>query len=383
MKRIFSCSLILASAFAAYACSKSTTSSNPGTGESSSDPTVENGATPNTGDGTPAVEAGVPGPAPGTPDPTGNPIYLGPPRTVRTFAPPGVEPLYVDGPQWVALKDALYVALPYETNLTGGKGILTTFKSDGTFYSELRAGDTHTTGVIGNSVDAQGNLISAELKTITRTTMSSGTVTVIAAGYGQTAHAPDAAAPALTPFDGPNDLVALQDGTIFFTDPGYDINPRPLVGHVFMISPTGVATIADSYDNNPSPNGIALSKDEKTLYIGFTSPGEGTLPFVRKYTVNADRSLADMGKLFELPDGSEPDGMAIDDNDNIYVALNTGIAVFKVTGEPYGGAGAKIPQTELAGASAVTFGGADRKSLYATATGKVVEFRTSVPGLVQ
>ena len=378
MKRILSCSLVLVSAMAAFACSKSASNpADPGPGDNTDPVLEEDAAAPPVID-----EAGTDadaGPAPGTEDPTGNPILLGAARSVRTFTPPGGAALFVDGPQWSALRDALYVSLPFATNLSGGKGILTTFKSDGTNYTELRAGDKITTGVVGNSVDKDGHLISAELKSITRTNATTGAVTVIATGYST-----DGDAAALVPFDGPNDLIGLKDGSIFFTDPGYSVDPRPAVGHLFRIAPNGIAAIAASYDYNPSPNGIALSKDEKSLFVSFTAPAGGTPPFVRKYTVNTDGSLADMGKLVEMPIDSDPDGLAVDDNDNLFVALKTGIAVYKPSGEPYGGAGAKVPQTLIPGeVTSLTFGGADRKSLFVTTSGKVLEFKTKFPGLRQ
>ena len=378
MKRFSYCSLILASAVAAYACSSQSESPSAASPGDATDPAPGEPVAPPGEEAGTVTDAG--GPPPGTEDPSGNPILLGPPRTVRSFSPPGGEPLFVDGPQWIASKDALFASLPFATNLSGGKGILTTFKNDGTMYTELRAGDKVSTGVIGNSVDNNGNLISAELKSITRTDVATRIVTVIARGYS--VGAPDGGA--LTPFDGPNDLIALTDGTIFFTDPGYGVNPRPQQGHLFRIAPDGKATLAESYDYNPSPNGIALSKDQKTLFVSFTAPAEGTLPFVRRYTVNADRSLTDLGKLLETPLGSEPDGIAVDDNDNLYVALGTGIAVYKASGEPYGGAAAKVPQTLITGgATSVTFGNTDRKSLYVSTPGKVVELRTKVAGLAQ
>jgi gluconolactonase len=382
MKRILSCSLILVATLAAFACSKKDSEKpDPGTNETNTDPTQEEPAPPATEAPAPAPTGPGEGPAPSGPDPSGSPILLGAPRTVRTFVPPGGEPLFVDGPQWIAANESLFVSLPFATNLSGGKGILTTFKSDGTNYTELRAGDKVSTGVIGNSVDKDGNLISAELKYITKTNVMTRTVTVLASGYGG-----DGDGGPQTPFDGPNDLIALKDGSIFFTDPGYGVDPRPAVGRLFRIAAdaTATVTVAATYDYNPSPNGIALSKDEKTLFVGFTAPAEGTLPFVRKYTINVDGSLADMGKFVELPLGSEPDGMAVDDNDNLYIALKTGIAVFKSSGQPYGGATAKLPQTTvMGGATSLTFGGADRKSLFVTSAGKVLEFKTSVAGLLQ
>ncbi|MDB4934143.1 MAG: Gluconolactonase [Labilithrix sp.] len=385
MKRIIPYSLIVASFIAAVACSSKSSdngTSNPGPStEPGADPGTQPTDQPDAG-GTTTTEAG---PVQGGEDPSGNPILLGTPRTVRTFTPPGGTPYFVDGPVWSEVRGQLFVALPFASNLSGGKGILTTFKSDGTNYTELRAGDKTLTGVVGNSIDKDGNLISAELKSVTRTPLSAqgvGPVTTIATGYT----AANVEAGALVAFDSPNDLVALDDGTIFVTDPGYEVNPRPDQGHLFMIAPLApAAVIADSYDYNPSPNGIALSKDQKTLFVGFTAPAAGTPPFVRKYTINTDRTLTDGGKLFELPVDSTPDGMATDDSGNIYLALKTGIAVFKATGEPFGGASAKIPQTALDGEpTSLTFGGSDRKSLFvSTKNGKVLELKTKVAGLVQ
>jgi sugar lactone lactonase YvrE len=384
MKRILTCSLILSSAAVVFACSSSS-------GTDKANPTVTPTDTEDAGgDPVPGEDAGVTpvadsGPAEGTEDPSGNPILIGTPRVVRTFTPPGGSPYFVDGPVWSAVRSQLFVALPFAANLSGGKGILTTFKTDGTNYTELRAGDKLTTGVIGNSIDKNGNLISAELKAITRTMLTAagvGAVTTIATGYTNG----DLDAAANVPFDTPNDLVALDDGTIFVTDPGYEVVPRPAVGHLFKIAPgAAVATVAAAYDYNPSPNGIALTKDQNTLYVSFTAPAEGTPPFIRKYTIGADRSLVDNGKLVEMPVDSSPDGMATDDSGNIYLALKTGIAVFKASGEPYGGAAAKLPQTLIDGEpTSVTFGGADRKSLFVTVKGgKVLELKTKVAGLVQ
>lgn len=385
MKRILPYSLIFASAIAAIACSKSSDSGSSGSSGSSGDPPEEDSGIVVNNDGGPNAdgEAGI---TPGTEDPTGNPILLGAaPRVVRTFTPTGGAPHFVDGPQWISGKDALFIALPFATNLNNQKGILATFKADGTSYTELRGGDKLTTGVVGNSVDKAGFLISAELQSVTRTE-ANGTVTVLATGGDV-----DGGAAGVSAFNGPNDLVALDDGTIFVTDPGYGVTPRPGDGFLFKVDagPAAVfpvvATVAVTYPNNPSPNGIGLSKDQKSLYVGFTAPAAPELPFVRKYAVGAGGALDDKSKLFELPMDSSPDGIAVDDNDNIYVALKTGIAVFKPTGEPYGGMAAKLPQTKLTDEpTGLTFGGADRKSLFVTTkNGKVLELKTKTPGLRQ
>jgi len=380
MKRILVCSFFVTSTAVAVACSSSGGDSKPAATPPPSDTTDPSTTPPGDDAGTtPTPDAAPPQ---GGVDPSGSPILLGTPRTVRTFTPPGGTPYFVDGPAWSDVRQQLFVSLPFAANLAGGKGILTTFKSDGTNYTELRAGDLLTTGVIGNSTDKDGNLISAELKSVTRTALTAtgvGQVTVLATGY--LAGDPDAAA--AIPFDTPNDLVALDDGTIYVTDPGYEVNPRPATGHLFRIAPgAGYATIAGSYDFNPSPNGLALTKEQNILYVGFTAPAEGTPPFIRKYTISADRTLVDGGKLFELPVDSSPDGIAVDDSGNLYVAVKTGIAVFKPSGEAFGG---KVPQTAIEGEpTSVTFGGADRKSLFVTTKGgKVLELKTNVAGRLQ
>lgn len=381
MKRLLPFSLILASAALAHACSSS------GSGASATTDTIEptdenDGEAPvDTEDAGDPGDGGTPT---GTVDPSGNPILLGTPAVVRSFAPAEGPPDFVDGPVWTPSRNSLFITLPYSANLTGGKGVLASFQIDGTIYTEHRVGDVDAgTGAVGNTVDKDGNLLTAEQKLITRTALPSGGVvpppTLVAGGYG------DAAAP--TPFDGPNDLVVLSDGTIYVTDPGYNSAELPPFGHLYMIAPgAGVAQIAETYANNPAPNGIAVSKDEKSLFVGFTQPAiDGSiLPFIRKYAIGPGGTLTDQGKLLELPVDSAPDGIAVDERDNIYVALKTGIAVFNSEGVPYGGASAKLPQTLIPSEpTGLAFGGPDRMSLFVTTKGgKVLKLRTAVAGLL-
>lgn len=390
MNRPLSHLLLLAAASVAYACSTSSSNKGPsGTGTEPAEPA------PGEGEPAPGDPAATP-PATDPPstdppkptttdDPTGSPILLGTPRVVRSFAPAGGTGQFVDGPQWAPTRQSLFVSLPLAQSTLGGggKGVLTTFKADGTNYLEVRAGDAATTGVIGSTIDKDGNLVSAELRVITRTPVTQsgpmGAPVVVATG---TAAGPEGP---ITPFNGPNDVVVRADGSIYVTDPGYNLEPRPANGYLYRIAPgMAYATVADVYADNPSPNGIALTKDQSTLFVSFTAPGEGTLPFIRKYVVAADGSLQNSGKFCELPGGSEPDGIAVDEEGNVVVAMKGGLAVFKSTGEPYGGGGA-VPQVKLTSqATNVTFGGTDRKSVYVTTSdGKVLEMKTKVAGLVQ
>src|SRR5712691_11378418 len=68
-------------------------------------------------------------------------------------------------------------------------------------------------------------------------------------------------------FRGPNDLIFDRQGGLYFTDPWGTsmVNQR---GAVYYISPAG--KLSRIIDNMAFPNGIALSSDDKILYIAET-----------------------------------------------------------------------------------------------------------------
>jgi gluconolactonase len=73
------------------------------------------------------------------------------------------------------------------------------------------------------------------------------------------------------PLASPNDVVEASDGAIWFTDPTYGFlqgfRPRPVVGdRVYRFEPDSgrLEVVADGLDK---PNGLALSPDERTLYV--------------------------------------------------------------------------------------------------------------------
>jgi gluconolactonase len=74
-------------------------------------------------------------------------------------------------------------------------------------------------------------------------------------------------------FNSPNDLVLSSKGVVFFTDPPYGLSKQdqdpikeiPFNGIYSWSKENGVELLSKSLLR---PNGIALSKDEKTLYIG-------------------------------------------------------------------------------------------------------------------
>ncbi len=373
-RRILPFALIISSAIVAYACSSKDSDNNPG-GNTNPEggPNAEGG--PND-EGGPQGDGGD---EDGAVNPSGNPVEGVTPRQVADLAQ------FSDGPQW--LGGALYVALPTATNTGGGgPGLMVRIVPDATSIGQVteiaaRAGvPADGTGPIGNSIDKGGNLITAERTKVTRMVPDGGATTVIAATF-----AGDGGALA---FDTPNDIVArLSDNTIFLTDPGF-FSGGVIANHLIKIAPDGTAISLEDFPDVERPNGIALTKDEKTLYVANTQPSPGkTKPIIRKYTVAANGTVSAPTQFAELPANSEPDGMAIDDSGNLYVAFKQGVNVYKADGTRWGAepsVAITIPAGQMFGTTGVTFGGADRKTVYATTgSGRVYELKVKIPGLVQ
>jgi gluconolactonase len=97
----------------------------------------------------------------------------------------------------------------------------------------------------------------------------------------------------------PNDLVYRSDGTLYFTDPPYglmkqDADPAKELkfNGVFLYANGALRPIITDLTR---PNGIALSLDEKTLYISNTEPKR----FWMRYDVAADGSVSNGRVLYD------------------------------------------------------------------------------------
>jgi gluconolactonase len=141
-------------------------------------------------------------------------------------------------------------------------------------------------------------------------------------------------------FNSPNDVVYAKNGNLYFTDPPYGLEKGvkdstkelPFQG-VFLVKPGGKSQLVT--DKVSYPNGIALSPDDKYLYISNsdTDNKEWT-----RYELNKDgliakdtvfyRVSAEEGKM---PGG--PDGMKTDAKGYIYATGPGGIWVFNPAGK--------------------------------------------------
>jgi gluconolactonase len=171
-------------------------------------------------------------------------------------------------------------------------------------------------------------------------------------------------------FEGrPNDLVVNKNGGVYFTVPS-PLAPKPGTpppAHdptVYYIPPGGkMIKVADGIE---FPNGVLLSRDERTLYINNTR-GE----YVLAHDVQPDGTLTNRRNFgryegvtkAETGMASGADGLAIDSEGRIYAATTVGVQVFSPDGKHLGTIPSSRPMQNLA------FAGADKKTLYVVGRG--------------
>jgi gluconolactonase len=166
----------------------------------------------------------------------------------------------------------------------------------------------------------------------------------------------------------PNDVVVDSKGGIYFTDPIPDPKiqfRQPPPGRkplLFYITPDGrVMKLTEAVAR---PNGVELSGDGKTLYA---VDGDHIVAF----DVQPDGTVKNPRRFVDVTG----DGLALDSKDRLYVATERGIEVVSPTGHPLG----LIPTPTRI--QSITFGGADRKTLYAVGGGAVYRIPLLVRGV--
>ena len=173
----------------------------------------------------------------------------------------------------------------------------------------------------------------------------------------------------------PNDIVARSDGLLYFTDPPYGVAPEDRQLHfqgVFALDGPGVPRLI--LDDFEKPNGLAFSPDGRTLYVCDTARYH-----VRAFTIEKSGNLVvGSGRIFATLDPGQPggpDGMKVDLDGRVYVAVALGVWVFEPDGTLLGILG--LPQRP----SNLNWGGPDGKTLAITAVDHVYRVRFNVAGL--
>ena len=161
-------------------------------------------------------------------------------------------------------------------------------------------------------------------------------------------------------FNAPNDLAVRSDGVVYFTDPTYGMIGSSDLGYngLFRVTPGVSPSVVDEWQGvqgTNQPNGVALSPDERLLFV--TDSQQGNLLV---WSVNPDGSL----DYIELVDNglNVPDGMCVGPYGNLWVATwNSTLEVYSMDGTHWGSLA--VPQQ----ATNCAFGGNDGRTLYVTA----------------
>ena len=175
-------------------------------------------------------------------------------------------------------------------------------------------------------------------------------------------------------FSGPNDVIVRSDGAIYFSDfhaglRAPDSLARELPFFGLYLLKDGALQVIDRDIGGAAPNGVALSPDEKHLYVGAG-------PTLYRYDVNEDGTISNRNAFADLtlPDANAiVDGIKVDQAGNVYARGAGGFWVLAPSGTLLG--------IIRVSASNLAFGGADGRMLYIAAGRDLYGLRTRIPGV--
>jgi gluconolactonase len=227
-------------------------------------------------------------------------------------------------------------------------------------------------GSNGIGVDAKGNLVICQHgdRRLARLNADGKTFTTIANRYDGKR------------FSSPNDLTYHKSGAIYFTDPPYGLkglNDSPIkempFNGVYRVDTGGKVSLV--VKDLTFPNGIALSPDEKILYVAVSDPKRTV---IMAYDVQPDGSVANGRIFFDAEAVKKPglkggcDGMKVDAKGNIFTSGPGGILVISPAGKHLG----TILTNQQTGNCC--FGGEDGSELYICADMYIARVKTKTKG---
>ena len=299
---------------------------------------------------------------------------------------------FTEGPIWVN-KDGGYLLFSdpnantiYKYAPSGnGEGRLDIFRTP-SGYSGADIAEYGQPGSNGLTLDPQGRLtINQHGNHRVVRDENNGTQTILADSYQGKR------------LNSPNDLVYRSDGTLFFTDPPFgfpkafeDARKQLPFSGVFSIYKGKLQLVSKDFTG---PNGIALSPNEKFLYVGnwpraltgqhATASDEPVSEIgekhkaIMRYEVQADGTLKN-GKLFfdftTAPGEDGLDGIKVDQKGNLYVSAPGGLWVISPEGKHLGTIITPRHPHNMA------WGDPDGKTLYLCARSGLYRIRLNIAG---
>ncbi len=176
-------------------------------------------------------------------------------------------------------------------------------------------------------------------------------------------------------FRGLNDLVFSREGDLYFTDQGQSGLQSPS-GCLYRLRANG--QLDRLLDAIPSPNGLILTPDERTLYMAVT---RGNCVWRVPLAFLDNGAVTRVGVFVHMSGGTGPDGMAMAEDGSFAVA-HVGLGTVWLY-SPLGEVVARIRSCAGLGTTNVAFGGPDRRTLYITEseTGTIMQARVDIAGL--
>jgi quinoprotein glucose dehydrogenase len=188
-------------------------------------------------------------------------------------------------------------------------------------------------------------------------------------------------------FNGPNDVVLTRAGGMFFTDPDFGLrygSKSPLKqldsAAVWYFKDGKPRKVLDAQELGGPPDGIAISPDEKFLYL------TAGLGHMKRYAIGRDGALT-AGSTFAAGVGIG-DGIKVDLQGNVYSVSGAGPGVVRVTtpgGKLLGTINLPVsgeePKQQIC-ASNLAFGGHDGRTLFITACQAVFKLPLRASGPV-
>jgi gluconolactonase len=193
-------------------------------------------------------------------------------------------------------------------------------------------------------------------------------------------------------YNSPNDVCVDTKGRIWFTDPRYSPDRSDLeldAEAVYRLDPDGQVTRVLSQPAIQRPNGIAITPNDRALYVIDSNPQPGGNRKIWALDVAADGGLSNQRLVFDFGRGRGGDGMRLDTQGHLWIAAGvitprgpgetadvpTGVYVITPQGQLLG----RIPIPEDV-VTNLAFGGPERKTLYITAGKTLFKVQSLVSG---
>lgn len=274
---------------------------------------------------------------------------------------------FTEGPVWIG--DGLLFSDPNANTIYkySADAKLSVFKTP-SGYSGTDVAEYRQPGSNGITIDPKGNIVVNQHgnRRIVRLAQDGTETSIVDRFEGKR-------------LNSPNDLVYRSDGTLYFTDPNFGLpkfgdDPRKELAHagVYSLNRGKLRLLTTEFTG---PNGIALSPDERFLYVGNWDDKKKT---VYRYELLPDGSVKD-GKLFfdftgfKGEDGI--DGIKVDVDGNLYISAPGGLQIVSGEGKHLGTL--VIPQH----VHNMAWGDDDGKTLYLCARSGLYRIRLNIEGV--